>query len=177
MPGHTARLRKVDASPAERYVKCLPLVPHKAAAGAFGNPQHVEDDGFEWVSVDTRHRLRRGMFIAQVVGKSMEPTIPNGSYCLFASPVGGTRNSKIVLAHLRDTTDPETGQRYTVKRYRSEKVGESADGWQHAKITLEPANPAFEAIVLDGSVEGQVAVVAELVEVLGSPGTVGDEPS
>ena len=37
----------------------------------------------------SRHRLRPGMFVAQVVGKSMEPAIPDGSYCLFAAPGRG----------------------------------------------------------------------------------------
>ena len=82
---------------------CVPLVPLKAAAGAFSDPQHVEDDNWEWVAVDSKHRLRPGMFVAQVVGKSMEPAIPDGSYCLFRAPVTGTRQGKIVLVQLRDS--------------------------------------------------------------------------
>ena len=49
------------------------------------------------------------MFVAQVVGKSMEPVIPDGAYCLFASPVTGTRQGKTVLVQLRNGADPETG--------------------------------------------------------------------
>ena len=75
------------------------------------DPQHVEDDGFEWVAVETRHRLRPGMFVAQVVGKSMEPVVPDGAYCLFAAPVAGTRQGKTVLVQLRDAADPESGER------------------------------------------------------------------
>jgi len=63
------RLRIVEPRPEERYVSCVPLVPLEAAAGAFGDPQHVEDDGFEWVAVDSRHRLRPGMFVALVADK------------------------------------------------------------------------------------------------------------
>jgi SOS-response transcriptional repressor LexA len=151
----------------ERYVTCVPLVPLKAAAGAFGNPQHVEEDAaWEWVKFDSHHRLRPGMFVAQVVGKSMEPAIPDGSYCLFASPVSGTRQGKTVLVQLRDTTDPETGQRYTVKRYESEKI-KDGNAWRHARITLKPVNPDFAPIILTGADEGQLQVVAEFVEVLG----------
>ncbi len=73
----------------ERYVACVPLVPLKAAAGAFSDPQHIEKDNWQWVAVETKHRLRPGMFVAQIVGKSMEPAIPDGSYCLFAAPVTG----------------------------------------------------------------------------------------
>jgi phage repressor protein C with HTH and peptisase S24 domain len=102
-------------------VKCVPLVPLKAAAGAFSDPQHVADDDFEWVEVESERRLRPGMFVAQVVGHSMEPGIEDGAYCLFAAPVTGSRQGRTVLVQLRDATDPETGHRYTVKRYESEK--------------------------------------------------------
>ena len=161
-----ARLRIVEPKPEERYVTCVPLVPLKAAAGAFGDPQHVEDDGFEWVAVESRHHIRPGMFVAQVVGRSMEPTIPDGAYCLFGAPVTGTRQGKTVLVQLRDAIDPETGDRYTVKRYESAKV--SVEGsWRHVKVTLKPNNPEFAPIELSDADEGQVQVVAELVEVLG----------
>ena len=164
-PALPPQLRIVEPTPKERYVTCVPLVPLKAAAGAFGNPQYIEDDGFEWVAVQARHRLRPGMFVAQVVGKSMEPAIPDGAYCLFHGPVAGTRQGKTVLVQLRDAQDPETGQRYTVKRYESVK-SEQGDSWRHATVTLKPVNPNFEAIVLTGADEQQLQVVAELVEVL-----------
>ncbi len=161
------RLRIVEPDPEKRYVTCVPLVPLKAAAGAFGDPQHVEVEGCEWVAVETRHRLRPGMFVAQVVGKSMEPMIPDGAYCLFRAPVGGTRQGKTVLVQLRDTIDPETSQRYTVKRYESEKA-QAGDAWRHEKITLKPINPDFKPIVLTDANEGEFQVIAEVVEVLAS---------
>ena len=62
---------------------------------------------------------------------------------------------------------PETGYRYTVKRYESEKV-EAEDGtWRHVKVTLRPTNPDFDAIELTSDDEGSVQVIAELLEVLG----------
>jgi SOS-response transcriptional repressor LexA len=146
----------------------VPLVPLKAAAGAFGDPQHVEDHGFEWVAVETRQRLRPGMFVAQVVGKSMEPAVPDGAYCLFASPVAGTRQGKTVLVQLRDAADPESEERYTVKRYESEKA-KHGDSWRHTRIILKPVNPKFEPIILSKADEGQLQVIAELVEVLSGP--------
>jgi type I restriction enzyme R subunit len=158
-------LRLVEGRPEDRYVTCVPLVPLKAAAGAFGDPQHIENDSFEWVEIETRHRLRTGMFVAQVVGRSMEPAIPDGAWCLFRAPVEGTRHGKTVLAQLRDATDPETGQRYTVKRYRSEKA-RAGDSWRHETITLQPVNVDFEPIVLAGADEGEIQIVAEFLEVL-----------
>jgi type I restriction enzyme, R subunit len=159
-------LRVVEASPQQRYVTCVPLVPLKVAAGSFGDPQHVGDDGFQWVAVECRHRLCPGMFVAQVVGKSMEPAIPDGAWCLFRAPVGGTRQGKTVLVQLRDATDSETGQRYTVKRYESEKAAKGVS-WRHKRIVLKPVNPDFEPIVLTGAHEGELQVIAELLEVLG----------
>lgn len=163
------RPRTVEPKPEERYVTCVPLVPLKVAAGAFGEGQAaLEGDEVEWVEVGRGQRLRAGMFVAQVVGKSMEPEIPDGAYCLFRAPVEGSRQGKTVLVELRDAADPETGERYTVKRYESEKV--EADGaWRHARITLRPANPEFQPIALEVEDEERLRVVAELVEVLRPP--------
>lgn len=172
-PGRVSRslpeqLRIVQPKPLDRYVTCVPLVPLKAAAGAFSDPQHVADGDWEWVAVDTSHRLRPGMFVAQVIGKSMEPAIPDGAYCLFSAPVMGSRQGKSVLVQLRDATDPESGERYTVKRYESVKKKTGAS-WRHEKITLRPVNPDFRPIELTGVDEGQLRVIAECVEVLGAP--------
>ena len=168
------RPRTVEPAPEDRYVTSVPLVPLKAAAGGFSDRQYIEDDDFEWVAVESRHRLRKGMFVAQVVGRSMEPAIPDGAWCLFRAPVEGTRQSKTVLVQLRDATDPETGQRYTVKRYRSEKA-KKGDSWRHERITLEPVNPDFEPIVLTGADEGEFQVIAELVEVVERKASFGGD--
>ena len=72
---------------------------------------------------------------------------------------------------LHDDPDPETGERYTVKRYESEKVASDDGTWRHVKITLRPINPEFEPIELTSDDEGSVEVVAELVEVLGQAST------
>jgi SOS-response transcriptional repressor LexA len=160
------KLQIVQPRPKDRYVTCVPLVPLKAAAGAFSDSQHVEDEARTWVAVETKHHLRPGMFVTQVVGKSMEPAIQDGAYCLFAAPVTGTRQGKTVLVQLRDAIDPESGQRYTVKRYESEKT-KDGNSWRHVVITLKPVNPNFQPIVVTGADDGQLRVIAELVEVLG----------
>ena len=158
--------RRVTAREEHKYRSSVPLLTLKAAAGAFSDPQHIEEGNWEWVAIETKRRLRPGMFVTQVIGRSMEPSIPDGAYCLFSAPVTGARQGKTVLAQLRDATDPETGERYTVKRYESEKT-QAGDSWRHARITLKPVNPDFAPIVLTGAEEGRVQVVAELVEVLG----------
>ena len=159
-------LRIVAPRPEERYLHCVPLVPLEVAAGAFSTPQHIEDDNFAWVGVETERRLRQGMFVARVVGKSMEPAIPDGAYCLFAAPVEGTRQGKTVLVQMRDAADPETGATYTVKRYASEKADQE-DSWHHTKIILSPVNPDFASIALTGMEAEQLNVIAEVVDVLG----------
>ena len=159
-------LRLVTPPETARHVNCVPFVPLRAAAGMFGDPYTVPDESeWEWVEIDTARSLRRGMFVAQVVGKSMEPRIPDGAYCLFASPVTGTRQGRTVLVQLRDAVDPDTGERFTVKRYRSEKTADD-DGWRDVRVLLEPVNPEFTPIELNIEDEGSVAVVAELVEVI-----------
>jgi hypothetical protein len=119
-----------------------------------------------WVEVDVGRRLREGMFVAQVVGRSMEPAVPDGAYCLFRWGVAGTREGRTVLVRLRDVMDPESGESFTLKRYTSTKVAAEDGGWRHLLIQLRPANPEFEPIELTVDDEGGVDVVAELLEVL-----------
>ena len=170
-PPQRPKLRLVPTpTAAERYTRCVPLVPLAVAAGAFGDPQTAMDESeWQWVEVDTTRQLHKGMFVAQVLGESMTPGIPDGAYCLFAGPVTGTRQGRVVVVQLQDALDPETGQRYTVKRYRSEKA-QDADGWRHMRVVLAPDNAEYEGIVLTPEDEGAVAVVAELVEVVGNLG-------
>ena len=157
----------VEPDTEDRYVTCVPLFELKAAAGGFGDPQHIDQNSHtEWVRVSSR-RLRPGMFVAQIVGRSMEPSIPDGSWCLFRSPVQGTRQGKTVLVELRGGPDPDTGERYTVKRYTSEKAEGNADGdWRHTRITLRPTNPAYKPIILSAEEDDTFRVIAEFLEVV-----------
>jgi len=148
----------------ERYEIAVPLLTLKAAAGAFGEAQDIEFD--EWVELPNPPQLQKGMFLAQVTGRSMEPEIPEGSYCLFRYVRAGSREGKVVLVQLHGHSDPESGGSYTVKRYHSEKERDEDGAWRHARIILTPANPEYEPIVLGPEDEGEVKVVAELVKVL-----------
>lgn len=156
--------RRVKPSRDERYKTCVPLLSLKAAAGAFSDDQAVEFE--DWIEIHVSHQLRKGMFVVQVAGKSMEPMIPDGSYCLFRYPLFGTRQGKIVLVEYRGIDDPESGGSYTIKTYESEKVLDEDGGWRHSVIRLLPANPAYQPIVLKDVDEGAVRVIAEFVEVL-----------
>jgi len=72
-----------------------------------------------------------------------------------------------VLVQLRDARDPETGHRHTVKRYESEKV-EAGQSWRHTEIFLKPRNSLYAPVVLENARAGDVQVIAEVIEVLGS---------
>jgi len=156
--------RRVTPREEDKYRTCVPLLTLKAAAGSFGDVQAVEPDG--WVEPNSKRRLRPGMFVAQVVGRSMEPGIPDGAWCLFRSPVEGTRQGRVVLVQHRDIDDPETGGSYTVKRYESRKESDGAGSWRHTEIRLVPENTEFSPIILRGVRDDEFHVIAEVVEVL-----------
>ena len=162
------QLRFVEAEEArvaeDRFKTLLPLYSLKAAAGYFGSGEAVRVEG--WIEVDGFGALDERMFVAKVVGRSMEPRIHDGDYCVFRAKPEGTRQGKIVLAQYQGPADPETGGAFTVKRFRSEK--ESTDGsWRHTRIVLEPLNRAYEPIVVAAEPEGSVLVIAEFLGRLG----------
>ncbi len=164
-PAAALPFRRVTPREEDKYRTCVPLLTLKAAAGAFGQFQSVEPEG--WVEPHTRRKLRPGMFVAQVVGRSMEPRISDRAWCLFQSPVEGSRQGRIVLVQHRDIDDPETGGSYTVKRYQSEKASDGTGGWRHTEIRLLPGNPDFAPIILRDVRDDEFHVIAEVVEVLG----------
>lgn len=156
-------LSKEEANPFEN---CIPLYDLKIAASGFSDEQQVDD--FEWVELPEAFRPSRDLFVAQVVGESMNRKIPNGSWCLFRRNPAGTRQGKVVLVQHREINDSEMGGHYTVKVYRSTKVKNAIGEWRHSKITLMPdsSQPGFEAIELSEDQVGELRVIAELVAVL-----------
>jgi len=132
----------------------VPLLDLAAAAGAFGAGRAVEP--IDRVVPRSGVIARPGMFVARVVGHSMEPLIPDGAYCLFSLAGGRLVSGRVVLVQLRDDADPETGGAYTVKRLRVDARG---------RPRLVPENSDFDEIVPDS--RRDVRVVAELVAVLG----------
>jgi phage repressor protein C with HTH and peptisase S24 domain len=136
----------------------LPVYSLRAAAGRFGGEMEVEPEGYEEILEDMR--LTDDMFVAHVTGRSMEPKISDGSLCLFRWGVAGSRQGRLVLVENFGLS--ENQGRYTIKRYRSEKR-QSEEGWEHARIVLEPLNPEFEPWELG---PGDFRVVAEFLRVV-----------
>jgi hypothetical protein len=132
----------------------------RAAAGSLGEEMASAEE--DWVPAPEGMRLSPDLFVAHVVGQSMEPRIPDGSLNLFRLHPAGSRQGKILLIERFGVLD-ETA-RYTIKKYTSRKVYRGEDEWQHEQVRLETLNPAFEAWDVDP--EG-FAVVAEWLRVIG----------
>ena len=145
----------------DKYDSFLPVYTLQAVATAFSDEQCPELIG--WKKISIGKKLDKHMFIAQVVGKSMEPTIVDGSFCIFRFDHGGSRNGKVVLVESRQVTDPETNQKYTIKRYSSEKEYFDNGTWQHKKIMLSPDNKEFNDIFLEDVLPDEFKVIAEFV--------------
>jgi phage repressor protein C with HTH and peptisase S24 domain len=143
-----------------RFQTHLPVYSLEAAAGPFlTNPDEVEAE--EWIEMPENLRLDESMFVAHIRGHSMEPKIPDGSLCVFRRGVVGSRNGRLVLVRNSELADEN---RYTVKRYRSEKAY-SEEGFQHTRIQLESLNPEYPSWDLDPE-ETKYQIVAEFVSVL-----------
>jgi hypothetical protein len=141
------------------YRTHVPLYSLRAAAGFLGEemPSEAED----WVRTPEGMAISPEVFAAHVVGRSMEPLIPDGSLNLFRLHPAGSRQNRILLIQRFGAQD-ETA-RYTVKRYTSKKIEFGEDQWEHREIRLEPLNPEFEAWNVGPE---DFAVVAEWLRVL-----------
>jgi phage repressor protein C with HTH and peptisase S24 domain len=145
------------------YETHLPVYSLHAAATKFGDESSVEVES--WMRVPGL-RLAEGMFIAHVVGRSMEPLIPDGSMCVFRAPVVGSRQGKKLLIEQFGSGGGAAGDaaRYTVKRYISAKDYNAEDEtWTHAEIRLEPLNREFESFTLGPD---DFRVIAEFIKVV-----------
>lgn len=171
--------RRLPIEEVRPFQNCVPLYELRAAAGQFSDEQKVNEiiqgqglqdiTEIEWVELPDAFRSRRDLFVAQVVGESMNRRIPNGAWCLFRLNPGGTRQGKVVLVQHRDISDSDTGGHYTVKVYESKKKFEADGTWSHSSITLRPDTTAegYTPIVLEERPGEELRVIAELVAVIG----------
>jgi type III restriction enzyme len=162
--------RIVESTPQTAWKDCVPLTTLRAAAGKFSEEQlsldRYDEWHSEWITWDGAPKFQIGMFAARVHGKSMEPIIPDGAYCLFKPPQAGSRQGKTLLVWHSGISDPFAGGQYTVKVYESEKRPDEEGGFRHIRVVLKPRNPEFEPIVVEPEEEDQVRVIAEFVQVI-----------
>jgi hypothetical protein len=164
-PGTLNRLfeEHVQCTEVIPFISHVPLYSLRAAATKFGEDMEVEAEG--WVRVPDRIKLDRHMFAARVVGRSMEPLIPDGSLRLFHGAVIGSRQGKRLSIQQLGASD--TSAEFTVKIYTSKKAETGEDQWGHLSITLRPLNPEFEPMVFGPEDEyRRFRVIAEFVQVI-----------
>jgi superfamily II DNA or RNA helicase/diadenosine tetraphosphate (Ap4A) HIT family hydrolase/HKD family nuclease/SOS-response transcriptional repressor LexA len=153
----------LDSPPhASRYVTHVPVYDLAVAAGFWGPESSPEEIGW---AVVPGVAIKPGMFVARVTGASMEPLIPDGSWCLFRPCPAGSREGRIVLVQFASLGVGENGGRFTVKKYHAEKTV-TADGWRHDSIQLLPLNPAFEPIGLEPEDASDLMIVGEFVRAI-----------
>lgn len=157
--------RRISPTADERFTTCVPLIPLRAAAGSWSEEQEalpeLDDPELEWIEWETTRDLTKEMFVARVSGRSMEPRIADGTYCLFRRVSLPSSPERPVLVRHSGATDAETGGQYSVKLYREEKAPDGSK-----RIVLQPANTDFEPIVLSSTSSAEIRVIAEVVEVL-----------
>jgi SOS-response transcriptional repressor LexA len=141
-----------------KFITHLPLFGLRAAATKFGEGMEAGEES--WVRAPENLRLTEGMFAAHVVGRSMEPLIPDGSVCIFRAPVTGSRKGRFLLIEKFGETD--FASRYTVKRYARQGTLVESES-REAPIRLEPLNHEFDAFELTSD---EFRVIAEFVQVL-----------
>jgi hypothetical protein len=152
------------------FQNSIPLLELEAAAGLFGRDQSsrpLEVESVETWVISDAIGPKPGMFVARVVGESMNRRIPNGAWCVFRANPTGSRSGRVVLAALQDAVDPE-GRRYSVKVYYSERRTQPDGTWEHTKVVLRPdsSDKSFEPLTFEGESLRDLRIVAELVSVL-----------
>lgn len=152
----------IEVAQSAKYTTHVPVYDLVVAAGNWGEEGVPEEIG--WLELPGR-KLAPGMFAAQVVGQSMEPKIPSGSWCLFKRDVKGSRQGRLLLVQVNTHTDPEDGGRYTIKRYHSVKTIND-EGWAHDQIELQPLNPEFQQIRIAAEDAAEIRVIGEFLSVV-----------
>ncbi len=140
----------------------VPYIGYDIAAGGF---EHIERS-VRWVKPRTTRRLHRDHFVARVIGRSMEPTIRDGEYCIFSRRVPtDIENGAVVLAKYGGHVDADTSTSFTVKRFHGVPAPRGSEQ-RWSRVELRPENPSFVPLVIEGDRLADLAIVAELFDVL-----------
>lgn len=157
--------RVVNEATARRHGSGLPLYSLKASAGEWSAPQAARVEA--WVIVKLRVPSKRGLFVAQVTGRSMEPGIPDGAYCLFQRPWPSPRPREAGLFVKWEGGGDGEGEeagRFTLKEYRPEaretELGDLVAG------TLGARNPAHPGLAPSSLEDADERGFARLFRVL-----------
>lgn len=131
----------------------------KAAATAFSEGQDPEKLGR--VYLESRKAKRPGLFVAKVVGNSMDRVAPDGAWCLWqhigAAGAPAPASGEYLLVRREDPDDPRLGG-FTFKRWERTETG--------ARLSPVSKNPKFNPIPLTPDDEGTTTHLARFIEVL-----------
>ena len=155
-----------------KFIDFLPLYSLRAACGYFGEGEAVEESG--WIKVEGMGRLNRNMFVVRAEGRSMEPLIHDGDYCVFRAAPAGSRMGKTVLVQHRNFYDADYAGSYSIKTYTSKKTYDDLGNWSHEEIVLQPKNPEFSPIVIHEDEADEFRVIGEFVGCLPKVGISRD---
>lgn len=146
---------------AEEDPRARGLVPVMSLRAAASPPTGSEiPELLGYVRLRGRRRSGRRFFIARVIGSSMEPSIPNLSWCVFRR--GPADVGEIALVQHSDIADPDTGASFAVKRLG--QVTRRRD--ESLVIRLESLNRRYRPLTLRVREMDELRVIARLVEVL-----------
>lgn len=129
----------------------IPVLHLDAAAGYVRAGRLVDIVGWTLLPED-----EDDLFVAQVTGRSMEPLIPDGSWCLFRGGAFDLGQGRLLLMEHRDRDELTS---YVVKR-----VVRHGD-----RVQLESVNRAFAPVVLDGMAADAWRVIGEWRAVVAAP--------
>jgi phage repressor protein C with HTH and peptisase S24 domain len=157
----------VASETTERPKSAVPYYDINVAAGAFKSKNMIASEEPQgWVQVSGYRNLNE-LFAVRIKGKSMEPTIPNDSLCLFRLYQGGSKQGKIFLIRSNSalgTDDSDTA--YVVKRYKRMPASTAKSG---LVVHLNSDNKDYAPIIFMGSTHSEdemIQVVGEFVDVL-----------
>jgi len=115
-----------------------------------------------WVRLDPRTRALPGVFVARVLGASMEPRVPAGSYCVFRRPAPGNRRGRVFLFEAPRGEQPDAGP-YVLRLIDTERVRGVP------QVTLRSLAPSTPLRTFSGAKDAP-PILAELVRVLSPAG-------
>ena len=131
----------------------------KAAATAFSDDQDPEKLGY--VYLDSRKAKRPGLFVAKVIGNSMNRVAPDGAWCLWqhmdATGVPAAASGEYVIVRREDPDDPYFGG-FTFKRWEQTEAG--------ARLCPVSNDKKFKPILLTPDDEETTKHIARFIEVL-----------
>lgn len=156
--GSAARQKKLAVAGEPTAVAVL-VYDLKAAATAFSEGQDPEKLGR--VYLEARKAKRPGLFVAKVVGNSMNRVAPDGSWCLWqhigAAGVPAPAPGEYLLLRREDPNDPHLGG-FTFKRWELTPTG--------TRLSPVSRDPKFKPILLTPEDEKTTTHLARFIEVL-----------